>query len=104
MGRKHCGKWRKCWLLAFSPFPTMFSKCFFNRVVKLGLCGKELYEPEKEAFKKAIVGKGENAGNQHFLLFTLMFFIPSQPKYISTETIISLSTNTSNLIQNSFVT
>ena len=24
--RKHCGKRRKCWLPAFSPFPTMFSK------------------------------------------------------------------------------
>ena len=23
--RKHCGKRRKCWLPAFSPFPTMFS-------------------------------------------------------------------------------
>ena len=22
---KHCGKRRKCWLPAFSPFPTMFS-------------------------------------------------------------------------------
>ena len=25
-GRKHCGKKRKCWLPAFSPFPIMFSK------------------------------------------------------------------------------
>ena len=33
-GRKHCGKRRKCWLPAFSPFPTMFSKAFFLRVVK----------------------------------------------------------------------
>ena len=24
--KKHCGKRRKCWLPAFSPFPTMFSK------------------------------------------------------------------------------
>ena len=23
------GKWRKCWLPAFSPFPTVFSKDFF---------------------------------------------------------------------------
>ena len=43
MGRKHCGKRRKCWLPAFSPFPTMFSKAFFNMVIRnLGLCGKEL--------------------------------------------------------------
>ena len=32
--RKHCGKRRKCWLPAFSPFPTMFSKGFLFRVVK----------------------------------------------------------------------
>ena len=24
LGRKYCGKGRKCWLPAFSPFPTMF--------------------------------------------------------------------------------
>ena len=34
IGRKHCGKRRKCWLPEFSPFPTMFSKGFFPRVVK----------------------------------------------------------------------
>ena len=28
LGRKHCGKRRKCWLPAFSPFPTMFSIVF----------------------------------------------------------------------------
>ena len=33
-GRKHCGKRRKCWLPAFSPFPTMFLKSFFFKVVK----------------------------------------------------------------------
>ena len=31
---KHCGKRRKCWLPAFSSFPTMFSKGFSPRVVK----------------------------------------------------------------------
>ena len=37
---KHCGKWRKCWLPAFSPFPTMFSKglLVFHRVVKSRDC------------------------------------------------------------------
>ena len=34
MGRKHCGKKRKCWEPAFSIFPTMFSECFFFMVVK----------------------------------------------------------------------
>ena len=29
MGRKHCGKSRKCCLPAFSSFPTMFLKGFF---------------------------------------------------------------------------
>ena len=33
-GRKHGGKRRKCWLQAFSPFSTMFSKAVFLKVVK----------------------------------------------------------------------
>ena len=37
-GRKHCGKRRKCWLPAFSPFPTMFSKGFLYRVIKTCDC------------------------------------------------------------------
>ena len=38
-GRKHCGKRRKCWLPAFSPFPTMFSsKGFYFKVVKSQDC------------------------------------------------------------------
>ena len=35
---KHCGKRQKCWLPVFSPFPTMFSKGFFHRVVKSWDC------------------------------------------------------------------
>ena len=38
MGRKYCGKRRKCWLPAFSPFPTMFSKGFSSGVVKSSHC------------------------------------------------------------------
>ena len=30
---KHCGKRRKCWLPAFSPFPAMFSKDFLFKVI-----------------------------------------------------------------------
>ena len=37
-GRKHRGKWRKCWLPAFSPLPTMFSKGLFLRVLKIRDC------------------------------------------------------------------
>ena len=33
MGRKHCGKKRKCWLPAFSPFSAMFSKGFSFSIV-----------------------------------------------------------------------
>ena len=33
MDRIHCGKRRKCWLPAFSPFVAMFLKAFFFRVV-----------------------------------------------------------------------
>ena len=39
--RKLCGKRRKCWLPAFSPFPTVFSKAFF---LKSGWCGKGLMD------------------------------------------------------------
>ena len=41
-GRKYCGKRRKCWLPAFSPFPTpfptMFSKGLFLKVFKSQDC------------------------------------------------------------------
>ena len=30
----NCSCWRKCWLPAFSPFPTMFSKGFLYTVIK----------------------------------------------------------------------
>ena len=40
---ENCGKRRKCWLSAFSTFPSMFSKGFFYKVVKKsGLCGRGL--------------------------------------------------------------
>ena len=43
VGRTHFGKRRKCWLPAFSPFPTMFSKGPFNRVVKSRNCVVKSY-------------------------------------------------------------
>ena len=82
MGRKHGGKRRKCWLAAFSPFPSMFSKDFLLRVVKTKdyvvkglLCTTQyrvLTTLDKMAFEN-IVGKGKNAGNQRFLLFPQCF-------------------------------
>ena len=47
MFRRHCGKWRKCWLPAFSPFPTMFSKAVFSRGVKSQDCVRKSYLPTK---------------------------------------------------------
>ena len=38
MSRKHCEKRRKCWLPAYSPFLTMFSKVLFFRVDKSRDC------------------------------------------------------------------
>ena len=35
---KHCGKRRKCWLPAFSPFGTMFSKALLFRVFRSRDC------------------------------------------------------------------
>ena len=35
---ENTGKWRKCWLPVFSPFPTVFSKSFFLRAVKSRDC------------------------------------------------------------------
>ena len=80
------GKRIKCWLQAFSLFPTVFSKAFFFRVVKSRDCvEKELTRNHdfkttlnKKPFEN-IVGKGENAGNQHFLLFPQCFqTLPNQ--------------------------
>ena len=36
--KKNCGIGRKCWLAAFSPFPSMFSKGSFFKVVKSRDC------------------------------------------------------------------
>ena len=38
MGRKHSGKGEKCLLPAFSPFPKMFSKGLFHKVIKSPHC------------------------------------------------------------------
>ena len=39
LGRvENCGKRRKCWLPAFSPFPTVFSKGFFLWGIKSRDC------------------------------------------------------------------
>ena len=76
--------WEKEKLLeqAISPFPTIFSKGFFPRPVKRCHCVgmgysfttqfRLLITPSKKSFEN-ILGKGENAGNQDFLLFSQCF-------------------------------
>ena len=95
LSRKHCVKRRNCSLRAISSFPTMFSKavcCWCVNMSIHGVKGKpftkqqnsnwfklkgfaddKMYAPEKfwNLFLnelKNIVGKGENAGYQYFLL------------------------------------
>ena len=42
-GKKHYGKRRKCWLPAFSSFPTVFSKGFLPRVLKSRDCVAKIF-------------------------------------------------------------
>ena len=86
-GRKGCGERTKCWLPAFSPLPTMFSKGYFFRVVivkvlfvwkrvnPLPNCPNFIMIQREKLFKN-IVGKGENAGKQYFLHFPRCFYMP----------------------------
>ena len=37
IGRKHCGKSRKCCLPAFSPFPQCFQKVSFSGSLEVGI-------------------------------------------------------------------
>ena len=69
-GRKNCGKRRKCWLQAFSPFPKMFSKDFFWKVEIVWWRGKWSWESN---FIENIVGKGEIVGNLLFFSFLAIF-------------------------------
>ena len=95
MGRKHCGKRRNCLSRAISPFPTVFSKGLVSQgLQKVSLCGNALrvkFQPHNEflitpkppppPYNKAfenIVRKGENACNQHFLLFPRFQPFPKQ--------------------------
>ena len=51
---------------------------------------------EKEDFEN-IIGKGENAGNQHFLLFSTMFPTLLKKNFIFSVTFIFLSANAFDL-------
>ena len=65
---------RKCWLPAFSPFSTVFSKAIFLRVIELKKFADSNFkfdENGRKLFKRVenTVGKGEIAHYEHFLLF-----------------------------------
>ena len=105
--KKHCGKRRKCWLPAFSLFPTIFSKAFFSRGVKSRDCVVIVnYLTDSPDFKRAlykkpyenIVGR-ENAGNQHFLLFPQCFLLFPKQSFNCLVTFILLSANALDLDQ-----
>ena len=52
--RKYCGKRRKCWITAFSPFPTIQSEVYLLRAVKAGIVRyrvEDVYFAKKHLFK-----------------------------------------------------
>ena len=72
---KQCRKRRKCWLPAFSPFPTMFSKGFFLRVVKSQDCEVKSYIFDDDLSSLTIenlVGTGENVETVFFPIPTMI--------------------------------
>ena len=101
-------KKRKCWLLAFSPFHTMFSKGFFFWVIKSRDCmvkswtkfiyrvcnlrdSKDrpspfvphilhIWPPRERICLKTFWEKDINAGKQHFIVFHYVFY-PSNNKF-----------------------
>ena len=72
---KHCGKWRKCWLPAISPFSTRFPIAFFLRIIKSRDCvalyhtNPTFNDPNKEAFCKHCEKWRKCSLPVHFLLF-----------------------------------
>ena len=79
-------KRKKCWLPlpALSAFPTLILEAFFTRditcqdcVVKISpfTTQSQLLTTSKKKLFENIVGKDENAGNQHFLCFSQSFLL-----------------------------
>ena len=81
ISRQHCGKSKKCWLL----FPQCFQKLSFSGSLALpnykilAMSKLKAFADNKFSVAKMMIfvldwvenllGKGENAGYQHFLLF-----------------------------------
>ena len=75
MGRKHCGKRRKCWLPAFLLFPQCF-KAFFLRVVISQDCAVKGYNDHAEQFAFEKLGtKQETLVTSISLLSPLCFLL-----------------------------
>ena len=89
-------KVRKCSLQAFFPFLSVFKVRSLQDVKSLSTQSRILTTLRKKAFEN-IVGKGENAGNQHFLLCPTMFSTLSEREIIISAIFIMLSANAFNV-------
>ena len=72
---KHCGKRRKCWLPAFSPFLTMFSKGFFaqGHVAKGKIPTMTLTITSNLAYKSTTLPSSSTTGTADILCSTNRF-------------------------------
>ena len=81
----------------FFQFPQCFQNTTLTRWLRVGIIWLKLYQTipllttlRKKPFK-SIVGKGENAGKQHFLLFPQCFLsVPKQCLILKSHLICSL--------------
>ena len=73
MGRNTAGKGEIAHYEQFLLFPQYFRKLVLQKCKNQGLFGKGLKTPCKKPFFEKIEGIGENAGNQHFLIFPQCF-------------------------------
>ena len=107
--RKNCGEYAG--LQNFFQFLKMFINNFlpqgFNKIVSLAFTRQfrllsfyntipTFNDPGKKAIEN-IVGKGENAGKQHFLLFPQCFYTLSQTNFSISATFKFSSANALNL-------
>ena len=105
-------KGKKSWLPAFSAFPSLFSKfsslSFLNKQQNLAMTKLKAFADDKfsvaymmiSVFDRVenILGKGENAGYQHFLLFPKCFQKPLSLTLYSIDT--HFDTSTAEILEN----
>ena len=82
MVTKHCGKRRKCWFPAFSPFPTMFSEGVFLGIVESWDCVVNSFRPKKKYSRLRSTDRPDlrSTDRPHFFPATLRFLLCSQKK------------------------